>query len=343
MPFYIVTVLAIALLIAAAVAYKYYLRVFQPNVMVNDLQENAWLYVPTASSYDDLVRILDEQQFLDDVESFKWVAEKMNLKANVYPGRFQLKKDMNNYDLVSLLRSNQNVPLQLTINHVYSLGDLAGLVGNTLELDSAELAETLVDEAFLDTMNYTKENILTHFIPNTYEFYWNTGPGEFIQRMDREYDHFWNEARLKKAQEIYLDPTEVTILASIVQEETAQLEEMPTIAGVYLNRLNNRRLLQADPTVKYAVGDRGLKRILNKHKEVDSPYNTYKYKGLPPGPIVLPQINAIDAVLNAEDHNYFYFCAKADMSGYHHFSTNFEQHKVYARQYRRALNKLNIR
>ena len=197
-------------------------------------------------------------------------------------------------------------------------------------------------DSTLKAMGFDDEKFAALFIPNTYELYWNIDAEEFVGKMTKEYNLFWNDDRLKKAENIGLSPIEVSILASIVDKETSKVSEMPRIAGVYLNRINKKWLLQADPTLIFAVGDFEIKRVLDIHKEVESPYNTYKYIGLPPGPICIPSIAAIDAVLNAESHNYFYFCAKEDLSGYHVFARNMKEHNRNAEKYRKALNKKKI-
>ncbi len=343
LPFTLVASLGLIFFIALFFGYNIYLKLFDYNIKLPEPHKKYYLYVPTGSGFKTLVYLLDDNKLLKDTKSFIWVSKKMHLTNKVHPGRFLLKHNMSNYELVSLLRSNANVPVVLVINNLNTPGELAGLVGNYLELDSSALIEKLYSKEFLDQWGIDDEQILSCFIPNTYEFYWNTNVEEFLARMEKEYNYFWNETRRQKANAIGLTPVEVSILASIVRAETSKIDEMPTIAGVYLNRLRKNMLLQADPTLKFAWHDNSIRRILNKHKEIESPYNTYKNKGLPPGPIAIPEIVAIDAVLNAEDHGYYYFCAKADLSGYHHFSTNYSQHLRYARQYQQALNRLNIR
>jgi UPF0755 protein len=221
--------------------------------------------------------------------------------------------------------------------------DLAGKVSKYLIADSISILNLFSDENQIQKFGFTTETYRTMFIPNTYQFYWTTSAEEFAQRMKTEFDRFWNNERRKKAEQINLTPAEVTVLASIVQSETAKNEELARISGLYINRLNRGQFLQADPTVKYAVGDFTLKRILNVHLEIDSPYNTYKYVGLPPGPINFPETSAIDAVLNHERHNYIYMCAKEDFSGFHNFAVTLTEHNRNAAKYRAALNRNNIR
>ena len=207
-----------------------------------------------------------------------------------------------------------------------------------------DLLKVLNNKSFLKrTAGLTPENVLAVFIPNTYQIYWNITPEEFLKRMYKEYRAFWNDQRNELREAKKLDRLEVMTLASIVEEETNKVDEKPSVAGLYLNRIRKRWKLEADPTVKYAVGDFGLRRILNTHLEVDSPYNTYKYQGIPPGPICTPSIPSIEAVLNEEKHDFMYMCARADGSGYHHFSETLEEHLAYARDYHRMLNREGIK
>ena len=212
-----------------------------------------------------------------------------------------------------------------------------------IEADSADIAALLKDEETAKKYGFNKQTFCSMFIPNTYEFWWNTSAEEFVQRMADEYKKFWNDDRKAKANELGLSQSQVSTLASIVESETQKNDEKARIAGVYINRLKKDWLLQADPTVVFAAGDFTIKRILNKHLEINSPYNTYKYKGLPPGPICIPSTTSIDAVLNYEHHNYMYFCAKEDFSGYHNFATTNAQHEANARRYHDALRKAGIR
>jgi UPF0755 protein len=250
---------------------------------------------------------------------------------------------MNTNQIVNMLKGGMQTPLNVTFNNVRTKEDLAGKVSKYLIADSLSILNLFYDENQIEKFGFNTETYRAMFIPNTYQFYWTTTAGEFAERMKTEFDRFWNDERRKKAENINLSPVEVTILASIVQSETAKSEEMPRIAGLYINRLKRGQSLQADPTVKYAVGDYSLKRILNVHLEVDSPYNTYKYAGLPPGPINFPETSAIDAVLNFERHNYIYMCAKEDFSGYHNFAVTLAEHNRNAAKYRRELDKLKIK
>jgi UPF0755 protein len=266
------------------------------------------------------------------------VAGKKNLQAYVNPGRYEILPGMSNNQIVDMLRSGKQKPLNVTFNNIRTTSQLAGVIARQLEADSLSLIGLLKNHGFVGKYGFNAETIHCMFIPNTYQFFWNTTAEGFFERMNREYKVFWNESRTRSAQKQKLSPAEVSILASIVEKETNKSDEKPRIAGVYLNRLRDNWLLQADPTLVYASGDFGLRRVLNIHKEIESPYNTYKKAGLPPGPICIPSINSIDAVLNAENHDYYFFVARPDDSGYHNFSKSLRQHNEFVHQYRRKQN-----
>ena len=278
-------------------------------------------------------------------ESFLWLCEKKKFgNDNLKPGKYQLKNGWSNNDLINFFRLCNDIKVNITFNNVRTLEQLAGKVAQNIEADSSEIVAKLLNEETYTYYGFKKETFITMFMPNTYQFEWDTDADEFIKRMSEEYKKFWTEERKNKARAIGLSQSDVSILASIVQAEQGKhRDEWPTIAGLYINRIKKGIKLQSDPTVKYAVGDFNLRRVLNKHLEVDSPYNTYKYEGLPPGPILLPDIRAIDAVLNYEKTDYIYMCAKPEYSGKHNFSKTLDQHNQYAKQYREWLNKEGIR
>lgn len=333
--------LLLALATAFIVFWKYYSKVFTPNVFLEKKEQ--FIYIKTGSDLNDIAENLYAKGLLQDTVSFLWLARKKNYHNNIYPGRYGIENRMNNNELINLLRSGKQTPVQLTFNSIRNKEGIASSISAQLELDSAELMDKLDDENLAARYGFSKETFLSMFIPNTYEFYWNTSSNEFIKRMAEEYKRFWNEERKRKAGQLGLSQSEVSILASIVQaEQLTHPSERPVIAGLYLNRIRIGMPLQSDPTIIYALGDFSIKRVLNKDKKINSKYNTYLYKGLPPGPINLPEISSIDAVLNHKKHNYLYMCAKADFSGFHHFSDNLRQHNVYAAQYRRELNKREI-
>ncbi|MDR2037812.1 MAG: endolytic transglycosylase MltG [Bacteroidales bacterium] len=333
------TALLVLLITVGIFGYTVYQRVYKPNLTVNE--DSPFFFIPTGSTYDDVCILLSETG-LQDMRSFRCVAEKMNYPNTLKAGRYRLTDGMNNINLVRMLRSGRQIPVKVTFNNIRLGTQLAGVVSENIEADSTDIVTLLSDSVYLLKYKLNPQTVLSLFIPNTYEFFWNTSAQGFMERMEKEHTRFWNDSRKKKAREINMTPTEVSILASIIEEETQMNSEKPTMAGVYINRIQKGMLLQADPTVKFAAGDFMIKRVLNKHKEIDSPYNTYKYKGLPPGPICIPSIASLDAVLDYQKSDYLYFCAKDDLSGYHSFARTLEQHNRNAQAYQRALNKLKI-
>lgn len=337
-------VLAITLLILACLGgysiWELYSMVYRPNVGFTE--NDKYFHIPTGSVFQDVSNALVQQGIIRNQASFDWVSEQKKYKLNVKAGRYVLNNGMSNNELVNLLRSGEQEPLMVTFNNVRLKEDLAGKVGAFLEADSTQIIHLLNSEDFVSNYGFNTTTFLTLFLPNTYEFFWNTSAEQFVDRMAIEYKKFWTAERKQKASNLGLSQSEVSILASIVQKETNKNDEKPTVAGVYLNRLKKGMLLQADPTLVYANRDFAARRVLNRHKKIDSPYNTYKYKGLPPGPICLPSISSIDAVLNAKSHNYLYFCAKADNSGYHSFASTYREHLRNARAFQRELNRRKV-
>ena len=324
-------------------AYYVYDAIFSPNTAFSE--ETVEVFIPSDATFYDVHAQLTP--YLQDPEEFAVVAGKKAYPNNIRPGRFILKKGMNNNEIINTLRS-KNIPVSVTFNNQERLEDLAGRIARQIEADSVELLESMKDSAFLDTTKFDLRNALSMYIPNKYEFYWNTSAEEFRERMKEEYEKFWTENRLKKAEEIGLTPQEVTVVASIVQKETAKVDERRRVAGVYMNRIENGWKLDADPTVIFALKDRLqnfdtiIKRVLYKDLTIDSPYNTYLYKELPPGPITMPDISSIDAVLNHEEHDYFYFVADVENFGYHKFAETLTQHNRNKRQYVEWINQQNI-
>ena len=329
------TVLLLLIVVILA-GLKGYQAVMKPNVMTPE-QKDFSLYIPTGSTSNQVKDSLYTNGLIVNPKSFEWWAVRKDYPDHVKPGHYLLKDGMSNHQLCNMLNGGLQTPVKVTFNNMRDIPMLAGRIGEQIEADSLAIVEYLNDVAHLADLGLTRYTIPTLFLPNTYEFYWNTSAAQFVEKMKKEYDKFWNEERLSKAKEIGLSPTEVSILASIIDKETNKTDEMPRIAGVYLNRLRNGWLLQADPTLVFAVGDFGLKRVLNIHKEVESPYNTYKYIGLPPGPICIPSLASINSVLNAEKHNYYYFCAKDDFSGYHVFAKTLTEHNRNAERYQRKI------
>ncbi len=329
------------LIIVGAGAAWYLNKIIYGEAVPSD-KESYELYVPSGADFNTLFDSLKMNNLINDGNAFKWVAGQMKFGEKIKSGKYIIKGGLSNRELISQLRLGEESSEKVVVNSHRDLNRIAGAAGHKLELDSVDLMKLFNDDSFLETINYNKSNISSMILPDTYEFYWDTNAEQFIKKMKAEYDKFWDDEKLAKAQALDMTSFEVTTLASIVQEEVYHNEEMDDIAKVYLNRLDLNMALQADPTVKFAVGDFTIKRVLNKHLEVDSPYNTYMYPGLPPGPICIPSKTAINAVLNPAEHNYLYFCAKEDFSMYHSFARNLKQHLINAKNYQNALNRKKI-
>ena len=304
------------------------------------LQEKE-LYVSRHIDYEALIDSLKpniKHHFAFDV-----YAERLNLKESFKKGHYVVKDGMNVIEIVRMLKLGLQTPVNVTMNNVKIPAQLAGKLAVQLEADSVELVNVLTDKALAKKMGFESPlTMFSIFLPNTYEFYWTVKPEEFVERMYKEYKNFWNGARDEKRKRTGLNRVEVATLASIVYEETRKVDEMPRVAGVYMNRLRTGMPLQADPTIKYAMQNFGLRRILKSYLKYESPYNTYINKGLPPSPICMPSIQAIDAVLNFEKHDYLYFCARPTFDGYHNFAKSYSQHLANARAYQAELNKRKI-
>lgn len=334
--------LAVLLTFAIVMAVDLYNRIFSPNLLVSPAKEQ-YIYIHTGDTFIQVMRNLQENNLLRNSASFQWVAERMGYTNKVRPGRYKVQSGMNNKELVSLLRSGKQTPVQLTFNNIRSIPELCGIVGSQLEADSFSLVSLLSDETFLEENGFNSQTCLAMFIPNTYEFYWNSSADQFFSRMKKEYARFWNPQRNSLAKQMSLTPVEVSVLASIVEKETVKNDEKPVIAGVYLNRYRKGWKLEADPTLVYALGDFTIRRVLNEHKEIESPYNTYLHEGLPPGPICIPSQSSIDAVLNYSKHQYMFFCARDDFSGYHAFAKDYATHLINAKRFQKELNRRSIR
>jgi len=340
---FIISFIIILILGCIGIVFELYSRVFQPNIFfANDINEK-YIYIPSNSSFIQVVNILSENGLLINANSFAWLARRKKYDTNIKAGRFKINKALNNNDLVNLLRSGDQKPINVTFNNLRTKEELAGKISHQIEADSLSILNYISDIMFLQKLGLNDDNIACIFIPNTYEFYWNTSAKEFVDRMLKEYSFFWNSSRKIKAEKLSLSYCEISILASIVEkEQTIKLDERSEIAGLYLNRLKRNMKLESDPTLKFSLKDFSIKRVLNRDKKVNSRFNTYKYKGLTPGPICIPSINAIDAVLDAKSHNYIFMCAKEDFSGYHNFARTYTKHLINARKYQKALNKRKI-
>lgn len=325
--------------IAGYLAYKMALT---PNVELD--RESTYLYISSDKSFQSVVDSITENNIIKNKKSFLLICKVKKYEALVKSGKYKITNGMNNWQLVNHLRSGNQEPVMVTVPSVRMLNDICNKVAPKLEFTAEELCEYLNSQEFFDKYKVDDRTSISMFLPNTYEFFWNTSAEEFVERMRSEYDKFWTEVRLQKAEKQGLTPLEVSSLAAIVQsEQAAHPDERPTIAGLYLNRLKKGIPLQSDPTLIYAHGDFTIKRVYDYHKKIQSPYNTYLFPGLPPGPILMPELSSIEAVLNPKESNYLYMCAKEDLSGYHYFTDNYTQHLIYAKRYHKELNSLGIR
>ncbi len=319
--------------------YQKYTEFFNPNVPAT--LEEEYVYIPTGASFEDVVNILVEHHFIMDEASFVKAAEKMNYKKKVMrAGRFKITPNWSNVGLIRHLRSGKQAPVKVILNNERLPKDVAGKIASFVEFDSLALWNLFEDTTYLHSIGYSKETLISLFIPNTYEFFWNVTPKDLMTRMIKENKIFWQKKkRLEKAQKLQLTPAQVYTLASIIEKETNQNSEKRRMAGVYLNRLKKGMPLQADPTCVFATGDFETKRVTNYHLQFESPYNTYLHAGLPPGPISMASIASIDAVLDAEKHDYIFFVAKGDGSGLHVFAKTLRGHNQNIAAYKRNLRK----
>ena len=320
--------------------YHKYTKIMSPNVP--EKLENNIVYIPTSSSFNDVVEILHTNNQIIDTVSFREVSEMMSYKKSVIkPGRYKITPSWSNRSLISHLRAGKQEPVNLVLTHGWLLEDVAAKASRFIETDSIDLVHLFHNEEYIKKSGYTIETLMSLFIPNTYEFYWNTNEKAFFERMIKEHNRFWNtNDRLSKAKKLGMSANEVYTLASIVEREISKNEEKKRVAGLYLNRLKIGMKLDADPTAKFATRDFKATRILYKHIRFDSPYNTYLHKGLPPGPISMASIKSIDAVLDSEKHNFYFMCVDPDNPGYHLFAETIEEHNKNARRYHRWLDSI---
>lgn len=314
--------------------------IFCPKIKVEGKKHT--LYLPTGSTYEQVFDTITRNLDVKNNRILRIVAEAKNYQAMIRPGKYVIDKNISYNKLINILRSGQQTTVLVTFNNVRTIEQIAGKISHQLEADSAKISAFFSDESNYKNDGFNKADIISVFIPNTYEFYWNTNPKKLYSRMLREYNMFWDTKRIEAAKEKGLTPKEVAILASIIDDEVAKPDEKPRIAGVYLNRLQRGIPLQACPTIKFAMNDFTITRILYKYLQIDSPYNTYIHKGFPPGPIGCPSIEGLNAVLNAEKHDYLFFAAKSDFSGYHNFSKTLTQHNRFANEYQLELDRRKI-
>ncbi|HZL09898.1 MAG TPA: endolytic transglycosylase MltG [Prolixibacteraceae bacterium] len=327
----------VALGVAGFRGYQISRYIFKANI-----KTPGSIKIPLDATYQQVIDSLKKHNIIINYKAFNWVAKRKKYAESIKPGKYLLDKGLNTNEILNMLRSGNQIPVQVTFNNLRFMEELAGAVSKYIQPDSIELLQKFNDPAIQGKYGFNKNTFHCMFIPNTYEFYWTATADQFLARMSMEYKRFWNQDRRKKARELGLTPEEVMTVASIVQEETNRRDEKPIVAGLYLNRIRRGMPLQADPTVKFALGNFHIKRVLNSHLAVDSPYNTYKHAGLPPGPINFPEISSIESVLNAAKTPYIYMCAREDFSGYHNFAKNYSEHNANARKYKAALDSLEI-
>ncbi|SNR15524.1 endolytic transglycosylase MltG [Tenacibaculum jejuense] len=327
-------------IVLGIVGFTYYQKIFAPAVI-----KSGDIFIPSKTTMTELKELLSG--FIKDTDDFNWVAEKKKF-TKPKGGKYTLKEQMSLNDLVNVLRSGNQTPVKVSFNNQDTLEKLAGRIAQQLETDSITLLNSFKDSDFLKKQNFTEASALAMYIPNQYEFYWNTSADKFRNKMLSYYNKFWNASRLAKAKKQGLTKDQVIALASIVQKETAKISERPKVAGLYLNRYKNKWPLEADPTIIYALKQKHgqdfvVKRVLFKDLEIKSPYNTYKNVGLPPTLIAMPDISSIEAVLNPAQHDYFFMCASVDNIGFHEFAKTLSQHNRNAKKYQFWINNQGIK
>lgn len=316
-----------------------YQMLYSPNFLIN--ADDKFIIIEENTDFNELIKKLEDDTLINDILSFSFLSKLMEYQENIKIGAYKVKMNMSNYEMITMLRSGNQTPIKLTFTYARKIDDLAEKITTKLKMSKDDLLNYLNDN--IDKYSgFKKADIISIFLPDTYEVYWNISPEKLTNKMYSEYKKFWNEERLSKLDKINLNQKEAIVLASIVASESRMLDEADRIAGLYINRLNRNMRLQADPTLIFAANDFTIRRVLNKHKKIKSPYNTYIHRGLPPGPIRLASKKYIDAVLNYEKHNYIYMCAKEDFSGYHAFATNLSDHNRNAKKFQIALNRRKI-
>lgn len=336
----ILLIISLLFIIGGVFTYNIYTKIYTPNTI-----KDGFIFIKTNSTLKDVENEI--RPFLKRVKPFIWVANRKEYGNSIKPGKYKIEKGISNNDLINLLRSGQQAPTKVLFNNQNSLEKLAGRIAQQIEPDSTSILNAMLDSKFLSKNKFNSKSALGMYVPNSYEFYWNTSAEKFRDRMLKEYHRFWTLERQNQAKKLKLNRTQVIALASVVQKETAKVSERPIVAGLYLNRLKRRIPLQADPTIIYALKEKHgqdfiVKRVLLKDLEIDSPYNTYKHRGTPPTLIAMPDISAIDAVLRATQHNYIYMCANVDKPGYHAFAASLREHNRNAEKYHRWMNQKGI-
>jgi UPF0755 protein len=336
---FIIALVAIVVLALACTGIFYYLRFWGANV--TDKQQ--YLYIHTGATYNDVYDTIQAKGIVKDTTTFNWAAHNMKYVNKVKPGRYRLKEGMSNRQLIRMLQLGEQEAVKINIHNLRLKEQFAGYVGHKLEADSARIFRLMDSAAYVQQFGFTTDNVYVMFMPDTYEIYWNISPEKLFAKMKKHYDTFWTPARKQQAANVGISPIQVSILASIVDAEAVYDDEMPTIAGLYLNRLRKGIKLEADPTLIFSAHDFTIHRVLNKHKLINSPYNTYLHTGLPPGPIMMPSVNAVKAVLNYQKNDYIYMVAKEDFSNRHNFATTLTEHLANAHKFQKALDDRNIK
>jgi UPF0755 protein len=336
----ILLITGLLLIIGGVLAFNTYNKIYKPNTI-----KEGFVYIKTSSTLKDVENEL--RPFLKRVQPFVWVAKRKKYGNVIRAGKFKIPEGISNNDLINLLRGGKQTPVKLVFNNQHRLENLAGRIATQIEADSISVLNAMQDKSFLSHNGFSEKSALGMYVPNSYELYWNTSAEQFRDRMLKEYNRFWNAKRTEQAKSLNLSKTKVIALASIVQKETAKVSERPIVAGLYLNRIKRNIPLQADPTIFYALKEKfgqdfQVKRVLNKDLKIDSPYNTYQNRGIPPSLIAMPDISSIDAVLQSTKHNYIYMCADVDKPGYHAFASTLRQHNRNAAKYHRWMNKQGI-
>ena len=334
----LIPLIVFSTLLSTTSVYTYQM-LFSPNFLIN--HPDKMIIIDDDTDFKGLTNQLIEDTLLNDVISFSFLSKLMKYSENIKEGAYKVKMNMSNYDLISMLRAGNQTPINITFSYSRKINDLAQKISEKLKISEKDLMDFITENS-QSNYGFDNQNIIGMFLPDTYEVYWDITPKNLLDKMKSEYDKFWNSERTTKLERVNLSKNEVITLASIVASETNKIDEADRIAGVYINRLRKNMLLQADPTLIYAANDFSIRRVLNKHKKIKSPYNTYMNKGLPPGPIRLSPKKYIDAVLNFENHRFIFFCAKDDFSGYHEFAVTLSEHNKNARKFQRALNKRKI-
>jgi UPF0755 protein len=336
---FIIALVVLAFIGLGGTLVFYYLRYFGPNVTGKE----QYLYIHTGEDFNSVYKTIRVKGIVKDSATFLWSAQNMKYIGRVKPGKYRLHEGMSNRKLINMLASGTQEPVTLSFHNIRLKEEFAAFAAKKIEPDSLAIISLLDSADFVKQYGFTTDNVYTVFMPDSYQVYWNTTPEKLFKRMYTHYQAFWTAERKQKAADLGLSPIQVSILASLVDGEAVYDDEMPTIASLYLNRLHKGIHLEADPTLIFAAHDFTIRRVLNKHKLINSPYNTYMYAGLPPGPVMMPSVNALKAVLDPAKTDYLYMVAKEDFSFRHNFASNVKQHEANARKYHEALDRRNIK